>query len=113
MAPGRLKEHVTESAFQSWVRDTARACGWLAYHTNDSRRSDKGFPDLVLVKGSVLLAAELKTDRGKLSDEQVVWLRRLNAVPGVVAFVWRPRDRSMILDILKGRQDGDNAYPPR
>ena len=39
-----LKE--TEKGFQAAVVELARLRGWLVYHTYDSRRSAKGFPDL-------------------------------------------------------------------
>lgn len=90
----------TEAAFQSWVRTTAKRCGWVAYHTHDSRRSDKGFPDLVLVRGTTMLAVELKTAEGKVSAEQIEWLRRLGRVTSVRVAVWRPADREGILDAL-------------
>src|SRR5688572_19177552 len=40
----------TERAFQAQVVKYARLMGWTAYHTHDSRRSQAGFPDLVLVR---------------------------------------------------------------
>ena len=45
-----------------------------AYHTHDSRRSAKGFPDLVLAKNGVVLIVELKTDTGVATPDQVAWL---------------------------------------
>ena len=39
----------TEDQWQSAVIEYARLMGWLVYHTHDSRHSEKGFPDLVLV----------------------------------------------------------------
>ena len=46
------------------VIDLARLRRWLCYHTHDSRHSAAGFPDLLLVRGRRLMAAELKTARG-------------------------------------------------
>lgn len=80
---------VTEREFQAEVVKTARSCGWITYHTHDSRRSDKGFPDLVLVRERVVFA-ELKTDTGRESAEQLEWMRRLKRA-GAEAYVWRPR----------------------
>lgn len=84
---------MSEAVLQARVLAHARVLGWMAYHTHDSRRSQPGFPDLVLVserQGRVLYR-ELKTERGRLSDAQRVWLRALTAA-GQDAGVWRPMD---------------------
>ncbi|MDJ0322134.1 VRR-NUC domain-containing protein [Pseudarthrobacter sp. PS3-L1] len=76
------------------VLQVAGLYGWeLAYHTFDSRRSVAGFPDLVLVssrRGRVLFR-ELKSDVGRVSVDQGVWIAGLTA-GGVDAGVWRPAD---------------------
>lgn len=51
----------------------------------------KGFPDLVLVGGGGILYRELKTDVGRLSPEQAVWIRELRSA-GADAAMWRPAD---------------------
>ena len=85
----RLSE--SERAFQQKVVQTARLTGWLTYHTYDSRRSDPGFPDLVLVRGAELIFWECKTETGRLSPEQQDWLAALTAA-GQEARVIRPSD---------------------
>ena len=45
-----LQEAITEEQFQQQIIDLADVRGWWHYHTRDSRRSDEGFPDLVLVR---------------------------------------------------------------
>ena len=79
-----------EQDLQDAVVKLARMLEWLVYHTHDSRRSAKGFPDLVMChpRSGALLFAELKTATGRVTPEQDEWLRAL-AVRGV-AFVWRP-----------------------
>lgn len=72
------------------VVDLARLYGWAIYHTHDSRRSVAGFPDLVLVRERVMFV-ELKTDAGKTSPAQNLWLGVLTAA-GATAFLWRPKD---------------------
>lgn len=62
------------------VIDLARALGWLVYHTFDSRHSAAGFPDLVLARGGRLLFVELKSEKGTLKADQLLWLDALNAV---------------------------------
>lgn len=86
-----------ESAFQAQVKRLAIACGWLYYHTNNSERSDKGFPDTVMVRDDRVIFAELKLDRNysEPSIDQQVWLAALAATP-VEVYLWRP---SMIAEI--------------
>src|SRR5687767_3407358 len=81
---------MSERELQAQVIELARMVGWLVYHTHDSRRSEPGFPDLVMVheRSGALLFAELKTTTGRVTMEQDRWLRAL-AVRGY-AFVWRP-----------------------
>ncbi len=82
---------ISEKEFLQQVIDLAHLTGWLCYHTHDSRRSCKGFPDLILVRGTQLLAAELKSEKGRLSPAQQQWLDALSAA-GVEVAVWRPSD---------------------
>lgn len=91
---------MSEASFQGAILEYAALQGFLAYHTHDSRHSAKGYPDLTLVRGSRLLFAELKTDKGRVSLEQQVWLDAL-AGAGAEVHIWRPRDWTEILDTLK------------
>lgn len=81
---------MTERQLQDAIRDLCRRLGLLCYHTHDSRRSEAGFPDLVIVGRRVLLR-ELKTDVGRASKPQLSWLLALEAA-GADAKVWRPAD---------------------
>lgn len=81
------------------VTDYARLSGWLVYHTHDSRRSAAGFPDLVLVRAGVLIFAELKTAKGRLSFQQEEWLEVLRETHACV-FLWRPADWPEIERVL-------------
>lgn len=94
----------TEAAWKSKVTQAARLCGWLTYHTYDSRRSDEGFPDLVLVRERVIFA-ELKTNakQSKLSNMQVVWKQSLEDA-GAEIYVWRPADWDEITKLLAKRK---------
>ncbi len=87
--------HMSEEVLQRRVVDIARSCGWLAYHTYDSRRSVAGFPDLVLVHAAHgtgrVLFRELKTMKGRVSTAQKRWIDKL-AVAGADVAVWRPED---------------------
>lgn len=82
---------ISEKEFQRQVVRLARMHGWRVYHTRDSRGSDKGFPDLVLVKGKRVLWAELKGAKGRLRPEQRAWLEALEEA-GCDARLWRPGD---------------------
>ena len=81
---------MTEKQFQSHVIRYAKKRGWQIYHTYDSRRSEPGFPDLVLVRHKVLYR-ELKTDRGKLTEPQKAWGNSLTTA-GADYAVWRPKE---------------------
>lgn len=82
---------MSEKDLQDLVVRLARAMGLLAYHTHDSRRSEKGFPDLVIVGERGVIFRELKTERGKVTPEQNYWLGALE-MAGCNAGVWRPAD---------------------
>jgi hypothetical protein len=82
----------TEKAFMADVIREAKRSGWRCYHTYSSKRSEAGFPDLILIRGKVLIAAELKTNTGKLTPAQDEWLQLFNGVTGCYGVEWRPRD---------------------
>jgi hypothetical protein len=79
-----------EVGFLGRVRRFARDHAWETYHTHRSDHSEPGFPDLVLVRETVLWV-ELKTNTGKLTKEQALWLSIL-AHAGQETHIWRPRD---------------------
>ena len=81
---------VTEKQLQGLVIEAALIAGWLAFHAYDSRRSQPGFPDLVLVRGSEALFVELKSAHGRLSVDQREWIEALAGVEHVEAMVVRP-----------------------
>jgi hypothetical protein len=94
----------SEKEFQSWVVACGQVHGWLIYHTFSSKRSLPGFPDLVCVRGEASFYAELKTEKGKLSGAQRIWLLAL-ANAGQETHVWRPSNREEILQrFTRGQQ---------
>lgn len=92
-APHYIK-YFTEQQFQDFIVADARQHGWLTYHTRDSRGSDPGFPDLVLVKpGRPVLFYEVKTEKGRVSMPQADWIDRINKTRGgAQAMIVRPDD---------------------
>jgi len=100
----------TEEAFQSRVLAVAKLYKWRRAHFRPGRTKNgwrtpvqgdgKGFPDLVLIKPPRLIIAELKSDKGKVSPDQELWLRAFAGIPCVETFVWRPRDWNAIVNIL-------------
>lgn len=92
---------VTEREFMTTVVRYATLKGWFVYHTHDSRRSNPGFPDLVLARDDVLIFAELKAEKGRVSKEQVEWLEVLGAANHGRAYLWRPSSWSLIEAVLR------------
>ena len=99
------KVMLSERDFQGQVLKAAEALGWLSFHAFDSRRSSQGFPDLVLVRPPRLLFVELKSEKGKLSPDQEVWMDRLGRVEtagaGIECYVWRPADFDELARVLR------------
>ena len=85
---------LTEKEFTQQVLDLAAANRWkLRYHTWRSDHSAAGFPDLVLVRLSRIIFAELKTNFVlKVNSAQQEWLDGLQLTGKVEVYLWRPRD---------------------
>ena len=92
-----------ERVLHDQVLALARLYNWRPYFTYDSRRSPPGYPDLHLVRGKRQIFAELKTERGRLTVEQLEWLEALRAIPSNEVFIWRPSDVPQIAAILRRR----------
>ena len=100
---GRLvAQSLSERQWQDLVIGAAKALGWIVYHTHDSRRSEPGFPDLILIRGNVLVAVELKTMKGRVRPEQVLWVEAFAGVSQVSSMLARPSDWEQIERVLRG-----------
>ena len=88
----------SEKEFDASVRQLAQMLGWRRYHTYDSRRSEPGFPDLVLVRDRIIFA-ELKSEKGKVTARQEAWIAALRTA-GAEVYVWRPSDMDAIAEVL-------------
>jgi hypothetical protein len=95
---------ISEAEFQAQVIDLAHLHHWrvahfrkvrvqrangTTYYETPAAADGAGWPDLVLVRRGVLIVAELKTDAGSTTGEQVRWLESLRGA-GVNAVIWRP-----------------------
>ncbi len=98
---------ITEKEFLGQIVTFARALGYMVYHTHDSRRSEPGFPDLVMAskKWGKIIYAEIKTSTGKITAAQDEWIRTL-VHAGAEVYVWRPRNWNDIIEAL-----GDKPAP--
>jgi hypothetical protein len=99
-------EAMLEAELQSEVKKIAVGAGFLTYHTYRSKRSEPGFPDLVLLRVGLrcqLYFVELKRQSEEPTDKQKEWLAALEAFKTCAGgfaemnvsfgvFVWRPMD---------------------
>jgi hypothetical protein len=92
---------LTEREFQRQVMDLARILGWTLYHPALSKWSERGWPDLALVRPPRFVLAELKRENGKPSAYQQTWLELLRACPGIETYLWRPSDFDTIAAVLR------------
>ncbi len=104
-----MAKRETEKHFQQCVIDLAELHGWKVWHQRPARVSvrggetyrsagigHKGAPDLLLARNGKVLNAELKTETGEASADQLAWL----AACGPSGRLWRPSDWDEILDEL-------------
>ncbi len=103
---------LTEAEWQAQVVELAHILGWEVLHVRRSigRRNGKagwqtttsiaGWPDLLMWRGPRLIAAELKSETGKATREQLRVLAGLRAA-GVETFLWHPSDLPEIADALR------------
>ncbi len=104
-----MRATYTEAAFTRDVLTLAKRLGWRTIHLRPGRTrhgwrtavqgDGKGFPDLVLLKGTRILVAELKVGRGKPTAEQLAWLVAFEKA-GISAYIWRPADFKDIESVL-------------
>mgnify|MGYP001585176942 CR=1 FL=1 len=92
-----------EAGLQAAVIDLAHLLGWRIFHARPAQNSrgdwrtavsadGAGFPDLVMARKGVVIFAELKSEKGRLSPAQEAWLAALAWNGNCRSFVWRPAD---------------------
>lgn len=91
---------VSEADLQRAVLDLARLHRLRVHHCRPARHGERwatpitghrGFPDLVIVGRGGVLWAELKSQTGRLSVDQVLWAETLTTA-GQTHVTWRPSD---------------------
>ena len=101
----------SERAFQAKFIHLARLYRWRVAHFRPAQTrhgwrtavqgDGVGFPDLVLVRPPRLLFVELKSDKGKLTHEQMQWWFALHSIRRLEVYCWRPRDWDALVRILE------------
>lgn len=94
---------ITETQLREQIRDLCRNLGYKFYFAWMSIHSPRGMPDLILCRPPRLIFAELKTEKGQLSEYQKEWVELLGECGGnVECYVWRPGDIEEIARIMQG-----------
>jgi hypothetical protein len=103
-----------EAAFQEAVVGLARHMNWRVAHFRKVRVSRKsgstywetpvaadgrGFPDLLMLRGGRIVAAELKVGTNRETEEQAAWLAAF-AAAGCESYLWRPERWAAIVACL-------------
>lgn len=102
---------MTEKAWQAQVIELARWYGWLTAHFRPGmtkrgrwitavQGDGKGFPDCLFLRRNRAIAAELKVGKGRVTPEQVKWLKSAGEA-GIETYVWRPEHYDEVERILK------------
>jgi len=98
------RRSMTEDELLKAITDAMTAHGWIWTH---HRRSDRaqlmghpGLPDIIAARGRRAMALELKSAKGKVSEDQRKWLAVLSDA-GLEAEVVRPDDLNRVLEWLK------------
>ena len=93
---------MSERELQREVLRLARFGGWVAFHAYDAKRVVAGWPDLVLIRPPEFVVVELKTERGRLTEDQAFLLAKFDAC-GIETHVWTPTNLPDARDRLRAR----------
>lgn len=101
---------LSERDFSLQVEDILNLYGWHFAHFRPARTVKgwrtaitgyEGFPDYVAVRNGRLLFFELKSEKGKLTVAQEVWLDVLRMSARCEVRLWYPEDLESIVLILR------------
>ena len=77
-----MSGRLSEAQIQAGVKSAGRAGGWFVSEAPaDSREVGAGWADLYLSRGRIMLAVEMKADRGRLTAEQKKALKTYHSRP--------------------------------
>lgn len=104
----------TEAECQATIVEAAKLAGWRVHAERPAQgqrgewrthlQGHKGFPDLVLCRGSRLMFVELKRKPNRVEPAQQQWIAALSAVGGVWAgVVWVPEEMDAFIAVLARR----------
>ncbi len=107
--PGNELPPMKEDEWQAQIIEISQRLGWMVAHFRPARTKDgwatpvsadgKGFPDLIMLKGERMIVIECKSEKGKVSPEQTVWLEAFAKVTRNVHTL-RPSEWDELLEIL-------------
>jgi hypothetical protein len=102
---------VLEKDFAKQVESIFNVFGWKWKHDLPAQRQSgkwatalsgsKGFPDYIAVRGNRVICAELKAEKGRLTEYQKDWINLLEQTGKIEVFVWRPSELDKIVDTLR------------
>ena len=105
-----LVDAISERDFQKQIEDALTLFSWRWVHFRTSighkgryqtaMRGNKGFPDIMAVRSETVIYAELKSEKGTLSDDQRAWADDLRDA-GETVYCWHPSDIDSIIEILR------------
>jgi hypothetical protein len=99
--PSPLDLYVSEKEWQAKVEATARYQGWWCYHPLRSRGSEKGWPDLVMLRPPTALFIELKAEKTRVTPEQRMVMNLLERCTEMQVGLWRPSDWPLVERTLR------------
>ncbi len=82
----------SEAEFMASVVEYLELHGFLVWHDNYSRRNISGLPDLLCLRGHILLVIETKVGKNKPTPEQILWLEAFQRIHGVHVLVLYPEN---------------------
>lgn len=91
----------TEAQWQQTVTSALSTFGWDWMHVRRTRgkgglwttsTSQPGWPDLVALRGGLIVGIELKSETGRPTAEQLEWLARFSRLIGGRAWLVTPSD---------------------
>jgi len=104
-----------EKDWQRTLVDLLRLYGWRVCEFRKARikkdgqdvyrtpfgADGKGMTDLIAIKPPRVAFIENKTERGRLSPEQIIWRELLTACPGVEYYLAKPSDFEQLKEVLR------------